>query len=227
MKTVLTSIITSLITVIVALFVVHAIWGDGECVFSDNDHEKECTEHVKKECDKKDAHAHDMMMKKLAYIRVEFDAKLSDEEKTTIAAIREKFENLDHEEMCPEGHEKFMEEHKADFDALQAIADNHKEFLDGLFTKVHDAKKCDKSEQGEVVKEHACPEAAKCKEATEKWKGEKKTPEAEAKCKKATAECKAACEKTFKIHFLLMEAHECDHDDDDDAHEDEHDEDDD
>jgi len=216
MKTVLTSIITSLITVIIALFVVHAIMGDGKCMFSGEEHEKECTEHVKKACGDKPGDAHEMMMVKLGHIRAEFETTLSDEEKATITAIREKFEDVDHEKMCAEGKEKFMEQHKADIDALLAIAENHKEFLDGVFTKVHAEKKCEKSGHGEVVKEHACPEAAKCKEATEKCKGEKKAPEAEAKCKEATEECKAECENTFKVHFLLMEEHVCDHDDDDD-----------
>ena len=62
-----------------------------------------------------------------------------------------------------------------------------------------------------------CPEAAKCKEATEKCKGEQaKTPEAKEKCEKAEAECKKECEEklnTFKIHFLLLDDEGCEHDD--------------
>jgi hypothetical protein len=104
-----------------------------------------------------------------------------------------------------------MEEHKADIDALMAIADNHKAYFDGFFAKMHDNKDCKHAEDGEVVKESGCPEAAKCKDASEKCKGEQKTPEteakckeAEAKCKKQEAECKEACASTFKVHFLLM-----------------------
>ena len=105
MKTVLTSIITSLITVIIALFVVHAIVGDGGCVFShDDDDKKECVEQKKECCDKKDhnkAEKHEMCMETLEPIRAEFETTLSDEEKATIAAIRENFGDDDHEKMDP------------------------------------------------------------------------------------------------------------------------------
>jgi len=218
MKTVLTIIITAIVTVIITILVVHAVSSEGDCVFNwgDDDHDKECTEEVKKGCCDKKEHsgeeAHEMMMEKLEPIRAEFDAQLSDEEKATIAAIREKFGEKDHTELCAEGKAKFMEEHKGDIDALVAIADNHKEYFDGLFAKVHDEKDCKHAEEGEVVKTSGCPEAAACKEATEKCKGEQKTPEAEAKCKdaeaackKSEAECKEACASTFKVHFLLME----------------------
>ena len=227
MKTVLTSIITSIITVVIALFVVHAIWGDGECMFSDNDDDKECTEQVKKGCcDKKQSNTavtHEMMMEKLAPVRAEFDGELTDEEKATIAGIREKFEDVDHENMCPEGMAKFQEQYKDDIAALTAIADNHKEFLDGLYAKMHGDKKCAQAaEEGEVVKTGGCPEAKACGEATEKCKGEQKTPEAEAKCKEAEAKCKEAeakcqlaCENTFKVHFLLLDEDDEDEGDDD------------
>jgi len=211
MKTVLTIIITAIVTVIITILVVHAVAGEGDCVINwgDDDHDKECTEEVKKGCcDKKEhskADMHEMMMEKLEPIRAEFDAELSDDEKATIAAIREKLGDKDHTELCPEGEAKFMEEHKADIDVILAIADNHKEYLDGLFAKMHDDKDCNHAEEGEVVKTSACPEAAKCKEATEKCKGEQKTPEAEAKCKETEAECKEACASTFKVHFLLLE----------------------
>jgi hypothetical protein len=217
MKTVLTSIITSIITVVVALLVVNAIWGGGECMYGDDEHEKACKEQVKKECEKKcesREDAHHMMMGKLQPIRAEFDTQLSDEERATIEAIREKFEDVDHEKMCEEGKKKFYEQHKADIEALLAIAGNHKEFLNGVHAKMHMSAK---GHEGEVEKP-GCPEAAKCKEATEKCKGEhaeaKPEPkeEAEKKCAKAEAECKAECENTFKIHFLLMD----DHDDDED-----------
>lgn len=227
MKTVLTSIITSIITVVVALFVVQAITGHGH-MFSDDDHEKECIEHIKKECEKKCSSkedAHHMMMERLAPAREKFETMLTEDEKATITAVREKFADVDHEKMCEEGKEKFQEQHKEDFDALLAIAGNHKEFLDEVHNKMHMTTK---GHDGEVEK-HACPEALKCKEATEKCKGEhkkvegeQKDPEAEKKCKEAEAECKAECEKNFKIHFILMKEH-CDHDHDHD-HEHEHDE---
>ncbi len=207
MKTVLTSIITSLITVIIALFVVHAIVGDGGCILShDNDDKKECC--VKKDHDKAEKHA--MCKETLEPIRTEFETTLSDEEKATIAAIRENFGDEDHENLCPEGMEKYMEQHKDDIIALVTIADNHKEFFEGVFAKMHEKEHAD---EGEVVKEHACPEAAKYKEATEKCKGEKKTAEvaeksehAEDECKHAEEKCKSECMNTFKVHFLLMEA---------------------
>ncbi len=209
MKTVLTSIITSLITVIIALFVVHAILGDGGCMLShdDDDDEKECVEH-KTAHDKAEKHA--MCMETLEPIRAEFETTLSDEEKATITAIRENSGDDEHENLGPEGMEKYMEQHKDDITALVAIADNHKEFFDGVFAKMHDKEHAD---DGEVVKEHACPEAAKCKEATEKCKGEKKTAEvakksehAEEECKHAEEKCKSGCMNTFKVHFLLIEA---------------------
>jgi hypothetical protein len=217
MKTVLTSIITSIITVVIALFVVYAITGDGECMNSHQDHEKECTEHVNKDCEKKCSSkkdSHYKMMKYLAPAREKFETMLSDEEKTTISAVREKFEDVDHEKMCEEGKKKFMEQHKDDFEALNAIAENHKEFLDEVHAKMHMTAK---GHEGEVKKE-GCPEAKKCKEATEECKGEHKKakdPEAEKKCKEAEAKCNEECLKNFKIHFILMD-YECDHEDDHD-----------
>lgn len=207
MKTVLTSIITSLITVIIALFVVHTIVGDGGCMLScdDDDDKKECVEHKKECCDKKHhdrAEKHAMCKETLEPIRAEFETALSDEEKATIAAIRENFGDDDHENLCPEGMEKYMKQHKDDITALVAIADNHKDFFDGVFAKMHEGEA---KEDGEVKKE-ACPEAAKCKEATEKCKGEKKTAEVAEKSELAEGECKSECMSTFKVHFLLMEA---------------------
>ena len=224
MKTVLTSIITSIVTVIIVFFVIHAIWGGGECIFSD-DHEEECTEYVKKECDKKHhenaSHSHEMMMKHLVPLRAEFEEQLSDEEKAAIEAIQDKFEDadIDHEKMCEEGVEKFQEQYKEDIAALLAIAGNHQKFFDDWSAKMHAKEKCEHAEgSAEAVKEaHKCPEAAKCKEATEKCKGEQaKTPEAKEKCEKAEAECKKECEEklnTFKIHFLLLDDEGCEHDD--------------
>ncbi|RLD37253.1 MAG: hypothetical protein DRI83_04220, partial [Bacteroidetes bacterium] len=141
MKTVLTSIITSIVTVIIVFFVIHAIWGGGECIFSD-DHEEECTEYVKKDCDKKHhenaSHSHEMMMKHLVPLRAEFDEQLSDEEKAAIEAIQAKFEDadLDHEKMCAEGLEKFQEQYKDDIAALLAIAGNHQQFFDDWSAKM-------------------------------------------------------------------------------------------
>ncbi len=214
MKTVLTSIITSLITVIIALFVVHAIMGDGGCMLSndDDDDKKECVEQKKECCDKKDydkAEKHEMCIETLEPIRAEFETTLSDEEKASIAAIRENFGDVEHEDLCPEGMEKYKEQHKDDIAALVAIADDHKEFFDGIFAKMHEGEA---DEDGEVKKE-ACPEAKNCKEASEKCKGEQKTAEvaeksehAEGECKHDEEKCKSECMSTFKVHFLLMEA---------------------
>jgi len=230
MKTVLTSVITSIVTVIIVFFVIHAIWGGGECIFSD-DHEEECTEHVKKDCDKKHhenaSHSHEMMMKHLVPLRAEFEEQLSDEEKAAIEAIQDKFEDadIDHKKMCEEGVTKFQEEYKDDIAALLAIAGNHQKFFDDRCAKMRATEKCEHAEgsaevvaegSADVVKDaHKCPEVAKCKEATEKCKGEEaKTPEAKEKCEKAEAECKKECEEklnTFKIHFLLLDEEECKH----------------
>lgn len=213
MKTVLTSIITSIITVIVALLVVYAIWGDDDCKFNDDNdnYRKECAEKVKKDHNYRNEHA--MCMEKFEDLREEFDAQLSQEEKETIEAISEKFEDAHCEEMCPEGKKKFMEEHKADFEALLAIADNHKEFFDGLYAEMHK-----EHEKTGVKAEDVCPEAKTCREATEKCKGETKEIEKKAdpektapaqaeekKCKEAKEACEEACFDTFKIHFLLMD----------------------
>lgn len=223
MKTVLTSIITSLITVIIALFVVHTIVGDGGFMFShDDDDKKECVEQKNECCDKKqhsEAEKHEMCMETLEPIRAEFETQLSDEEKATIEAIRAKFEDADHEDLCPEGMAKFQEQHKDDIAAVLAIADNHKEFFDEMFAKMHTKEA---AAEGEVVKEDACPEAAKCKEATEKCKGEAKKVEKKAeprkaeanKCKESSEKCEQECFNTFKIHFLLLDT-ECNHEDGD------------
>lgn len=233
MKTVLTSIITSIVTVIIVFFVIHAIWGGGECIFSDDDDDKECTEYVKKDCDKRHhetaSHSHEMMMKHLVPLRAEFDEQLSDEEKASIEAIQDKFEDagFEHEKMCGEGVEKFQEQHKEDIAALLAIAGDHQKFFDDWCAKMRATEKCEHAEgSAEVVAEGSadvvkdadkCPEAAKCKEATEKCKGEQaKTPEAKEKCEKAEAECKKECEEklnTFKIHFLLLDDDGCEHED--------------
>ena len=237
-KTLLTVIIT-LAVVVGVLLVTHYVWGDGECIFGDDD-KTECTKAEKKECcDKKHEkkkcgdkeHSHAMMMEHLAPIRAEFDTQLNDEEKAVITGVREKFADVDHAKLCEEGKGKFMEEHKADFDALTVIADNHEEYFDGLFAKMHEEKEgCkhdedgevhgdgegeghDNDDDGEVKKPHECPEAEKCKDATEKCKGEK-TAEAEKKCdeeevkkcKEAEEKCAQECANTFKIHFLLLEA---------------------
>ncbi len=216
MKTVLTSIITSLITVIIALFVVYAIVGDGGCMLShdDDDDKKECVEQKKECCDHKqhsEAEKHEMCMEKLEPVRADFDAQLSDEEKATIEAIRDKFEDADHEDLCPEGMAKFQEQHKDDIAAVLAIADNHKEFFDEMFAKMHTKEA---AIEGEVVKEDACPEAAKCKEATEKCKGEMKEVKEEKKCAEAEAKCEMECQNTFKVHFILMEQDDDEEDDD-------------
>jgi len=224
MKTVLTSIITSIITVIIAMFIIHAVAGGGECIFShDDDDEKECTERERKDCDKdyhkKDTEMHAMMMEKMKPMRIQFEEQLSDEEKASINDIRAKFGDADHKDMRPEGKEKFMDAHKADFEALLAIADNHKEYFEGMCAKMYDAHHNEMKEgedhQGEdvdVKMGHKCPEVEKCKEATIKCKGAK-TPEEEVKrketeikkCKEAEEKCEKECMNTFQFHFLLMD----------------------
>jgi hypothetical protein len=216
-KTILTIILT-IIAIAAVLFISHAIWGDGECIFSGDDN-TECSSAEKKACCDKElekkaccdkAHkedSHHAMMAQLIPLRAEFENQLSDEEKAMIEAIEENFEAEEmegHEDLCPEGMAKFNEAHKEDIAALLAIANNHQEFFDNMMAKMHETKKCEPAD-GEVKKE-ACPEAAKCKEATEKCKGEQEKPAEEAvkkdacpeaaKCKEATEKCKGENEKT-------------------------------
>jgi|GEM_PF-6049426 len=233
MKKTLLTIIITLAVVVGAVLIFHAIYGEGECIFGDDDDKTECSKEEKEGCcDKKHAKkSHGMLCDSFKPIRAEFDTQLSDDEKATIAGIKEKFAEIDHTEMCPEGKEKFMEEYKADFEALTAIADNHKEYFDEMLAKMHEKKKeeCKHEEgekedhgeaeegeehddDGEVKKKEECPEAHKCKDATEKCKGEK-TAEAEEKCteeelkkcKEAEKKCEQECLNTFKIHFLLLD----------------------
>ena len=210
MKTVLTSIITSIITVIIVLAVVHYFCDDSCETTHEHKHKTEC-------CDADKAHKHDdghgCCAADLVQLRKEFDVQLSDEEKATIEAMREKFADVHCEKMCPEGKKKFMEEHKADFEALLAIADNYEGYFKSLKASMHEGHEKVKSEA------HKCPEAKTCKEATEKCKGEGEKTEkkvekkAEGKeCKEAKAKCEE-CFDTFKIHFLLMDTEKkCEHD---------------
>lgn len=223
-KTVITVIIT-LIAAAAIVFIVYLIRGEGNC-FTD-DQAEEFTEVIKKGgCDKMNAEAgYDKLMGGLMPARTEFDSKLSEEDKVIIAGIREKFAGIDHTKMCPHGKDKFMEENKADFNALTAIADNHKEYLDGLYAKMHarheegcshmgtDKAKASEETPSEEVLAARCPEISNCKEVTEKCKGEKtaeadkeKHEELERKCAKAIEECERECMNTFKIHFLLLGA---------------------
>jgi len=207
MKTVITSIITSIITVLIVLAIVHYFCDDDKCAH-ESDYKKACTEHVAK--DHKHHEAHGMCMHKFEDIREGFDARLSDDEKATIEALREKFEDAHCEEMCPEGKKKFMEEHKADFAVLLAIADNHKEFFDGLYAKMHEGCKEHHADGKDMKTEaHKCPEAKTCREATEKCKGEPKKAESK-ECKEAKEKCEEECFNTFKIHFLLYDG-DCEH----------------
>ena len=245
-KTLLTIIITLLVTAGVILLA-HAIWGEGECIFGNDEDEKECVEKkdksccdkektYKEDCDEKSkGHDHAVMMEGLAEARADFESQLSDEEKATISSIKEKMGDVNHEELCPEGEKKFMEEHKADFDAIRAIASSHSAYLDELYTNSHkDMKgeckehkeagkeeKAEAAEDGETAKMGAekCPEASKCKEATEKCKGEvnkeaekkceeevkKECEEKEKECKDKMEQCQKECMDTFKIHFLLLD----------------------
>ena len=224
MKKILLTVIITLLVVTGILLLAHAIWGEGDCIFGDDDDKKECVKNEKHECgdkdyDKKKAccdkeHAgHALMMEELKTARVTFNEQLTDDEKVTIAGIKESFDDADHTKLCPEGKSKFMEEHKADFDALSAIAENHKDYLDGLYmkshermlaeckehlTKVNDDEDDDEMEQedGETAMKAAekCPEAKTCMEATEKCKGEM-TKEKEEKCKE---EVEKKCEEEKK-----------------------------
>lgn len=225
MKKAVIFIIVALIAIAAFAFIANSLWGTGSCIFGGEDEKTECCEkeEVKKSCcDKKEGDDHHAkMMETLKPLRAEFEAELSEDEKAVIAEIQTKFADVDHTEMCPEGKEKFMQEHKADFEALTAIADNHKAYFDAMIEKMHaeEGEGCKHLEGEDKDKGHdddgdvkatdpsKCPEAEKCKEATAKCKGEKtaeaekeykekaetKCKEAE-KCKDATAKCKG--EKT-------------------------------
>ena len=240
-KTLLTIIITLAVAVGVVLLA-NSIWGDGGCIFGDKD-KTECSEEekddccdkevTKSECGDKDVKKSECCDKDHAEksngvlcdsykpVRAEFDTQLSDNEKATISEIKEKFAGIDHTEMCPESEAKFMDEHKADFEALTAIADNHKEYFEEMMASKHEnkEKECKHAEgeghhkdDGEVVKGNECPETHNCKEATEKCKGEKTVEEekkceeeVDKKCKEEKKKCKQECMNTFKIHFLLLD----------------------
>ncbi|MEN8225310.1 MAG: hypothetical protein ABFS05_08120 [Bacteroidota bacterium] len=234
MKKTLLTIIITLVVAAGLLFASHVIWGEGHCIFDDDD-KAECTPKEKKECcDKKhDADAHAEILAYLQPLRLEFDTILNDEEKDLIAGIKEKIGNEDYTKDCQEGHKKFREEHKADFEALTAIAENHKEYFDDLLAKLkeHHKEGCkhddeeegedndesegeedDDDKEGEVSRHHKCPEVHKCKDAKEKCKGvpseeakKKCTEEELKKCKEAEAKCDQECEHNFRVHFLLLD----------------------
>jgi len=216
MKTVVTSIITSVVTVIVTLLIVYTVWGD--CPNKEGEI-RGCKEYVKSDCGSKVASKMPdckMDMEKLQSARTDFNTELSEEEISSINTIREKFGNVDHEKLCPEGMEKFREEHSGDIAVLTAIAENHKESLEKIYAGVHKSTPCPgETKTAEAVKDSGCPEMAACKEATEKCKGsaekpvsEKKCEEAKAKCEKDIEKCKAECRNTFYIHFLLLDGEE-------------------
>lgn len=154
-----------------------------------------------------------MDMEKLQSVRTDFNAELSDEEISSINTIREKFGDVDHEKLCPEGMEKFREQHRDDIAVLMAIADNHREPLEKIYAGAHKSTPCPgEPKTAEAVKDSGCPEMAACKEATEKCKGTAETPVSEKKCEQAMAKCekdlekcKLECRNTFYIHFLLLE----------------------
>ena len=208
MKTVLISIITTIVTLILALLVIHLFWGEG-CILSDDDHDKECTEKTEKKCIKKEP-AHGFCMEKIEELRGDLEAKLTDEEKETITAMREKFDDDGHKKMNREEMTAYMAEHKEDIEAILVIADKHKDYIEGIYTKIHDSKP-------KMLAHHKCPEMIKCKKAQKKEIAE--DSEFEMKCKKAEEECRIECVTTFKVHFLLMDEHL--EDDEDDENEDE------
>jgi uncharacterized protein YxeA len=233
MKKTLITVIITLLAVALAIFAYNAVWGEG-CILLNN--EKECSQTMDKKdcskteacCDKMKASGHqEKMMAELRPLRAEFETELSEEEKEI---IKTKFEGVDHSKMCPDGQKKFMEQNKEDFAALDQIADNHSEYLDALYHKMHKemGKDCGENkssakESDDAVKkvDSGCPEAAKCKEATEKCKGtEEKKKECEGEkeekkeeckdkvdkeCKEANKECQEECMSTFKAHFLLLD----------------------
>lgn len=232
MKKTLITVIITLIAVALLAFIANSIWGNGSCIFTQEEEKKECVKEEKKACcDKKDSEdRHAKMMESLKPARKAFEAELSEEEKVVISGIMEKFGDVDHSKMCPEGEEKFMQEYKEDFKALLLIAENHKAYFDELIAGMHkegcckhqDKKKAEAGghhaagggtegevKSGDISK---CPEASKCKDATAKCKGEKTEAgekeckeKADKECKEAKTKCEQKCLNTFKIHFLLLE----------------------
>ena len=148
-KTILVSALTAIITVLLAFVVIHFVCDD--C------NEEECEQH-EIFISKHTGHGGDFawhgdhsmgcagMSDECKEFRAEFDTKLSDEERATIAKVKERFEAFK-ENAELEDHEQLMKDHKADFEALEAIAENHKESLDAIMAKCHED--CEKKCEGE------------------------------------------------------------------------------
>jgi len=202
-KTIFVSALTALITVILSLLVIHFI--------CDNCDEEECDQH-EIYISKHAGHGQDMvwhgdhkmgcagMSEECKTFRAEFDKELSDEEKATIIKVKESFEALKENKEI-EDHEQVMKDHKADFETLEAIAENHKESLDAIMAKCH--KSCEKKCEGEKKEEckKKCEGEAKVKEECEKkCEGEAKAKEAKCKMKCETS-CKKKCEGSADVKF--------------------------
>ncbi|MEA3477754.1 MAG: hypothetical protein U9R60_06210 [Bacteroidota bacterium] len=217
-KTILVSALTALITVILAFLVIHLICDD--CYEDDDDycesrHQKvhmmghgghDCTEFTW-------TGDHPMMdeemMARFKDVRAEFDNKLSAEEKETIARVKDSFKKLKENEEI-EDDDQAMEDHMADFEAIEAIAENHNESLDAIMAKSHEGKTKAKE--------------AECKK---KCEGEAKTAECKKKCEGKDVKVEKRVEviiikegegeeqkvmmfggdhaNTFRVHFLLMD----------------------
>jgi hypothetical protein len=78
---------------------------------------------------------------------------LSDEEKSTIARVKKNFEEFESDSESEE-HEQLMKAHKADFEALEAIASNHQTELDSILALCHKhcMEKCEESKKAECEK---------------------------------------------------------------------------
>ncbi len=78
---------------------------------------------------------HAMALEHLKDDRKALEEALSEEEKATIAEVRTKMEGLEHDHT---NRDQIMEQYKAEFDALMAIANNHSESMDAAMTKAHE-----------------------------------------------------------------------------------------
>lgn len=205
-KTILVSALTALITVILAFLVIHLICDD--CYEDDDDycesrHQKvhmmghgghDCTEFTW-------TGDHPMMdeemMARFKDVRAEFDNKLSAEEKETIARVKDSFKKLKENEEI-EDDDQAMKDHMANFEAIEAIAENHNVSLDTIMAKFHKGEGMRVHKKKIMHKEGMGDDCKKyCKEMTEECK---KKCEGESIAKAKKAECKKKCEgKDVKV----------------------------
>lgn len=208
-KTILVSVLTSIITVVLCFLVIHLVCDD--CY-----EDEECEKH-EIVISKHGGHGHgqdfvwhgkghmgfEEWPEECKKIRSEFDEELSEEEKETIAKVKASFKDFK-ENKEVEDHEQLIEDHKADFETLEKIAEAHKESIDAYMEKCpkHCEKKCEGEKKEECKKK--C-EGEKKEECEKKCEGEKKE-EGQKKCEgyKYDAECKKKCDGEKRVEVIVI-----------------------